>query len=135
MSEVAVFNDNTYPYKEDFRGRVIEIPAKGHVKMEKDEANIFLGTMNQPVLDADGNHTPMGYKMLRVIKGEIPVEQVVEIRCNACGLTFMRQDELDKHILSTHMHELEDKEEAIEAIKPKTRPKPKTARKKIDIDL
>lgn len=69
--EVKVWNDNTHPYKEEFKGKVIEIEPKKFVKMEKDEAVLFLGQFNSIERDADGNPHPKSFKRLRI-------EQVTE---------------------------------------------------------
>lgn len=129
-NEVAVFNDNIYPYKEYFRDRWVEIPSKGHIMMDKDEAQLFLGTMNQPVLDADGNHMAQGFKMLKILNDKAPeLQRKSELVCNACGQVFHDQSLLEKHILAMHVEQLEDKEAAKEAIAKKPLPKgAKTAR-------
>lgn len=66
MPIVKVWNDNSYDYKETFREQKIEIPAKGFIKMEQDEAELFKGTFAGILLDADSNPDPRGFKMIRI---------------------------------------------------------------------
>ena len=114
MSKVAVFNDNVHPYKEVFREKTIEIPPKGHVMMEHDEAVMFLGTMVPPKLGADNEHLPEGFKMLRIIKKkDLEKETKPEkIKCHSCGKEFADQASLDDHIVNEHLDQIEDEEVA-----------------------
>lgn len=64
--EVKVWNDNSHPYTEEFKGQKIEIPAGKFVKMEKEEAILFLGQFNSITRDVHGNPSPKSYKRLRV---------------------------------------------------------------------
>jgi hypothetical protein len=66
--EVKVWNDNTHPYREEFKGNKIDIPAGKFVKMQDDEAVLFLGTMNPMKFDVDGKQDPKSYKKLRIEK-------------------------------------------------------------------
>lgn len=116
-NKVAVFNSNIYPYSERFRDQDILIPAKGHIMMDRDEANIFLGTMNSPVLDVDGNHTPEGYKMLKVL-GEAPQpEEPTKLKCHQCLEEFDSQAQLEGHIVSMHIDKIVDPVVAEELVK------------------
>ena len=121
--QVAVYNGNIYPYKEKFRDEEISIPSKGHIMMDNDEAVLFLGTMNRPVLDADGNHTPEGFKMLKILgAGEAkPVDEVI-LRCAACNNVFGTEGELQSHILASHVNQLDNKEEAVKMMEKEKMP-------------
>ena len=68
MSSVKVWNDNIYPFVDkDFQGKRIEVPAKGCVTMDYDDALKFAGKFNPPIRDADGSgFDPKSYKMIRI---------------------------------------------------------------------
>lgn len=124
--QVAVFNDNIYPYKEKFRDKILEIPAKGHIMMDHDEAKIFLGTFNAPMLDADGNHMPQGYKMLRILGKKLPnLEPVKKLICHQCNMVFDSQADLETHIVALHvdnlMQETDAEKKVVEEIKAKSK--------------
>jgi len=125
--QVAVYNANIYPYKEVFREKEVVIPSKGHIKMARDEAVLFLGTYSPPILNADGVHMPQGYKMLKIL-GIGAKELVTEpdVKCNACGMKFANDSDLEAHVVATHLDQLEP--EAAKEIKEKLPKGAKTAR-------
>jgi len=63
---VKVWNDNTYPYSEKFRGKEVVIEAGKFVEMEYDQAIIFKGTMNTVKRTKDGGFDPRYFKRIRV---------------------------------------------------------------------
>jgi hypothetical protein len=130
-NQVAVFNDNIYPYKEKFKDDEINIPSKGHILMERQEAVQFLGQMNAPVLGADNEHLPQGFKMLRIIQNKKDLEAVESpvIKCHQCNDEFSTQELLDDHIRTEHIDKIEDKDFAKDFSEKKVRPKPKTNRR------
>lgn len=98
--KVKVWNDNVHPYKEKFKGDDFLIPAKSFILMEEDDANMFKGTFNFPVLDSDGNHTPLGFKMIRIealsSSGKSTPEQPKH-RCMACSYHGANASDLSEH--------------------------------------
>lgn len=112
--KVQVWNDNTHKYKETFKGDLIEIPAGGFIHMEEDDAHQFKGTFSPPVLDYDGNHTPAGYKMIRIVKSDQaapePKAEVDPLKCIVCGYKASSKADLAEH-MKTHEHnKVEDPE-------------------------
>lgn len=74
MANYRVYNDNTYPYEEMFKGDKIKIPAKGSIIMPEDDAVMFKGTFSPPVRNADGQALPESYKKIRIelVDGSLP---------------------------------------------------------------
>lgn len=64
--KVKIWNDNTYPYTEEFKGDKIHIEANKYVEMEREEAVLFMGQFNSIVRDVDGNPHPKSFKKLRM---------------------------------------------------------------------
>lgn len=64
--DVKIWNDNVHPYKEKFKGVEIKIDPKTFIKMEREEAVLFLGQFSSIVRDADGAPHPLGFKKLRI---------------------------------------------------------------------
>ena len=70
---VKVWNDNSHPYEEDFRGKKINIPAGKCVEMEEDQAMLFHGSFGKgPRRDVNGNFDPRSFKRIRL---EVPVKK------------------------------------------------------------
>jgi hypothetical protein len=107
IEPVKVWNDNVHPFSQKFKEEQINIPAKGHVKMQWDDAQQFLGTYFQPQLDGSGIQKAESYKMLR-IEGSPPHLQLAEQICAACGDKFASEPDLNAHIDRHHLDELED---------------------------
>lgn len=64
---VKVVNTNSYPYKEVFQSKIIEIPENGgSIVMDKDKAHLFLGTANSVRMNADGTPNKQDYKRLHI---------------------------------------------------------------------
>ena len=118
MPQVRVWNDNRYPYSETFKGQKIEIPPKGFIKMDYEEAIEFKGTYCPIHRDGDGQPLPTSYKMIRV---ETPSEAVVsdedlDLVCHADGSVAANKQELAKK-LKQHEHLAVKDEEAEKATK------------------
>lgn len=125
MALVRVYNDNVYPYDEVFKGDKIHIPSKKFIEMDEFEAIQFRGTFKAPVLDADGNHTAAGFKMIRLekITGEAPAApKVDELQCLACKYKATTKEDFNEHV-KTHSAQMLIDEEAEEAIKMKRKAK------------
>lgn len=102
MAQVKVHNDNIYPYREKFRELDIDIPAKGFIVMDRDEADTFFGTMPPKILKTpDGGPDPRGFKMLRM---ESVGENVYQVKylCNACRIEFPDEQKMVQHSLKDH---------------------------------
>jgi hypothetical protein len=105
---VRVYNRNTYPYREQFKGQMIEIAPKGFIKMDYEEANRFLGQMQPFRRLKDGNQDPTSYKWLEIDKDDRrKVEAILRNEaeekskrvfvCMACSKEFDSKKELLKH--------------------------------------
>lgn len=65
MALVKVWNDNIYPFKQQMKGVVYEVPAGGSIEMEYEEAVDFVGMFSpMPPEDYAGDHREF-HKMLR----------------------------------------------------------------------
>lgn len=122
--KVEVHNLNVYPYKEMFRDRMIEIPAKGFIEMEYGEAVIFKGTMNAVKTDGDGNVLPEYYKKIKIVQDPSEKMELAEQRakrasfkCQACGFQAEDKQELHIHIKEEHVHQLKDPKVAKQLLK------------------
>ncbi len=118
MTKVRVWNENSYPYKENFKGEFINIPPYSYIEMEKDEAVLFKGTFCEPKYDAGGGAIPSSFKKIRIGEiGEIGGnESVPEIKprpfkCQVCGFEGENTIELDKHINEKHLDVMVDQKE------------------------
>lgn len=127
MPMVKVWNDNVHPYKEMFRDQKIEIPSKGFIEMEAGEALIFKGTFSTIVLDADGNPTAEGFKMIRIeefTKNKPEAVKVNPLVCLACSYEAASEKDLQEHVKLSHSHQVaEIDEEAERAIAEKQKNK------------
>lgn len=124
---VRVYNDNTYPYAEKYQGKQINIPAKGFIEMDLNEAHHFLG--NNPGIanrDASGLQDPKTYKMLRIERPQdtkAKMAQEKQHTCNACGKQFHSKEAYESHVEEMHLGSLKDAETAEKIVKRKGRPK------------
>lgn len=121
---VKVVNDNVHPYREKFRGADIYIEPRGFIKMDENEAHLFLGTM-PPNIEVDGNNIqkPTSYKMLRIEKEGQSKPVVPKFKCMADGKEFSSQAELDTYIADNHVEAMIDKD-AKEKVVAKKRGRP-----------
>jgi hypothetical protein len=111
--KVRVWNDNTYPHTEMFKGDRIHIPAKQYVEMEFYEAHEFKGQYTAIKRDFDGNPVPESYKMIRIEKIEgAAAQDAPKVSCQACGKSFLSQHDLDDHIDAEHLDQISDPEVA-----------------------
>ena len=124
MAMVKVWNDNVHPYKEQFRDKNIDIPAKGCIEMEYHEAVLFKGSFSMPILDGDGQHDPRGYKMIRVEEpsfAQIEDSKVDALLCQACRYLAKSKNDLFDHY-KTHAEDHAVDEVAEQEIKRRGRP-------------
>ena len=109
MGLAKVYNDNRYPYKENFKGEIIEIPPKGFIEMDYEDAIQFkcaFPNIITPDFDGAGNQKESSYKMIRV-EGT-PTLAPEAFVCQECGDELANQDALDKHIDRNHLDQLMD---------------------------
>lgn len=97
MPQVRVWNDNTYPFTQEFKGDKISIGPRQFVHMEYFDAMEFKSQFSPIERDGDGQPLPKSYKMIRVeqpgsVEVEAPEKRFV---CHATGKAFATQAELD----------------------------------------
>jgi hypothetical protein len=96
---VKVWNDNHLPFVQDFRGDRIDIPAKGFVEMEYDDANSFLGKPFPMQFDGMGQPKPEGFKQLRIEGGPKFQDTQIAYKCHIDGSLHGSKEELEKYEL------------------------------------
>lgn len=93
MSRAQVWNDNTYPHKESFRGSDISIPPKGFVEMDYDDAVEFKCQFTPIKTDGEKNPLPESFKMIRVVRLDA-AKPVMPLVCHATGKVASSPEEL-----------------------------------------
>lgn len=116
MAQVKVWNDNVYPYSEEFKDQKIMIPAKSFIMMEAGEALLFKGSFAPIQVDADGQPIPQGYKMIRIeetpeMKEELTKSKAEHV-CLVCKYQASSSSDLSEHIKASHQDQLVRDEEA-----------------------
>ena len=89
-----VHNDNIYPYREKFRDDWIEIPAKGFVEMDQDEALYFISAFSPVVRDGQNVPDPKFFKMLRI--EDPPKAEAPSLMNHATGVQASSIEELNR---------------------------------------
>ena len=116
-NEVKVWNRNTFDYKERFKGEDIFIKAGGFVKMDRWEANQFLGTYVPIKKNKDEQQDPMSFKYLEIDQEDLKrirdqqsgaTDQQKTFVCHACSKEFLTKNGLLKHIKTKHISEMAD---------------------------
>jgi hypothetical protein len=103
MARVKVWNDNVHAHREEFKGQMVEIPAKSFIEMDYEDAVDFRGAFTPPKIKADGTHCPTGYKMIRVEQPTEPLFRETPLVNHATGQIAATQEELNK-LLATVAH-------------------------------
>ena len=114
-AQVKVWNDNDYPYRENFKGTVIEIPPKKFIEMDYEDAIEFKSSFPNliaPDFDSAGNQKKTSYKMIRVDGRPSDEDEKSEYVCMSCKDVFGSEEALEIHIDKHHLGELEDQEVA-----------------------
>ena len=101
MGLSRVYNDNSYPFRQEYKGKMIEIAASDFVEMEREEAVIFKGLFYRPEYDASDVQKAQSYKKLRVVH-EDEIEQEAKSTCMICGEKFDEDKELAGHLKKEH---------------------------------
>lgn len=111
--KVKVWNDNTYPHKETFRGETIEIGAGQFIEMEYMDAVQFKGQMSPIIRDADGAPTKKSFKMIRIEEPKVVDAKAAasdaDLICQMCSYKAKDQVDLAKHILENHSESFAEK--------------------------
>lgn len=112
--QVRVWNDNTYPHTEEFKGEKVTIPARGHVMMEWSEAHEFKGRYTPIIRDGGNQPKPESFKMIRIesVSGDQAVAAAAGFPCQACGKSYESQRVLDTHIDEQHLDAMADQDVA-----------------------
>jgi hypothetical protein len=73
---VRVWNKNTLPYEENFKGQDIKIPANSYIEMNPHEAVEFKSNMGrQPVFLKGGVPDPAGFKKIVIEEIDDTIEE------------------------------------------------------------
>lgn len=128
MAMVKLWNDNVHPYKEKFREKDFNIPAKSYIKLEAGEAHLLLTSFIPIMIDHDGKPDPRGFKMLRIepITAEMEEEKAdpkSELVCQACRYEGASAKDLAEHVKAQHSDQLLVDEEAEAAMRAKKKAK------------
>jgi hypothetical protein len=92
--QAKVFNDNTYPHTERFKGKEITIGSFEWIEMDHDEALEFIGQYTPILTDGENNPLPQYRKMLRVEKFGPSIAPPLPLVCHATGKFASDQNEL-----------------------------------------
>lgn len=116
-----VYNDNTFPHKEYFKGETVSIPAGEFIEMDYDEAIEFRGQFTSIVRDADNQPKKESFKMIRVVPLGNHLDAASKSdpnKCLGCGKTLGSQGELAQHIFDVHPEQMDpaSKDEAVKAL-------------------
>lgn len=101
MPNVRVWNDNTYPFSQEFKGEKITIGPRQFKVMEYYEAMEFKSAFSPIERDGDGQALPRSYKMIRVEQPAGGAEDFDETEddkkfvCHATGVKYATQAEAD----------------------------------------
>ena len=110
---VKIHNKNEYDFVEKFRGRDIYIKSGGNVKMDYEEAHLFLGQMPQFRRRKDGTQDPTSFKKLvmdaddrrrveLVLRNEVEEKAKKVFVCMACKKEFTSKKDLIRHSEEEH---------------------------------
>lgn len=132
---VKVWNDNTYPFKQNLHNVEYKIPAGEYIELDEEEADKLLKAFSPIKVDYDGRALPSSYKKLRIDKED--KEKAIRSReargktghyvCQACGYIASNKWELNGHVQDLHKDQFEDPEEALASLEED---KPKRGRSK-----
>lgn len=110
MGQVRVYNENKYPYKENFKGEMITIEPGEYVVMDEKKAHMFTGTYAPAKKTPMGDDDPMYFKKLRVepVDQSVPEKEETKFICNADGTEHATKDALEKYERENHLDKLAD---------------------------
>lgn len=121
MAQVKVWNDNTHPYSETFKGNEVKIPAKDFIEMEYYDAHEFKGTYKSIQRDGDNQPLPQSFKMIRIEEpsAEKIDAKIEENKCVACSYRGQNAKDLFDHTVTAHAAQAVVDDEAEKALKAK----------------
>lgn len=126
MALVDVVNRNTHPFNATFKGDKISIPAGGKIKMDHEDAVVFLGEKSPILRDGNDQQKPESYKRL-FIEGVVALgTDQAKFTCHMDGKVFDSKAALDAYVEANHSESLEDPLVA-EAMKKNKGGRPKAA--------
>lgn len=122
--KVKVWNDNVYPFEQEYKGKRYKIESKKYIEMDQEEASQLLKSYSPIKVDHGNMPLPQSYKMLRVDQGDLDkIKRMAEARtkagsymCQACGYIANSKWELSGHIQDMHQDQWEDPEEALKEV-------------------
>lgn len=124
MPKVRVYNENTFPYDDEFKGEKIHIPAKGYIEMDYYDAFEFKGAFKSPKRDGDGQPLPSSFKMIRIDEtAQAPEVLSKEHACIACKYKAGTAAALEAHVKEAHSEQTVVDEEAEREIKARRKAK------------
>lgn len=126
MAMVKVFNDNKYPYKENFKGENIVIEPGKFITMDYYEAIEFRGTYSPIRRDANEQPMPTSFKMIRIddTLDSVPEVKVDENKCLVCNYKAASKADLDEHMKLAHADQAVVDQEAEAEIVARRRGRP-----------
>jgi hypothetical protein len=99
-----VWNDSDKPYKEDFKGVMMEVPPRAFIEMDSQEASEFLAQFVAPKRDGMGtflNSKPLRKVIVPSSEG-VKNETVPEDYCIICNKQFGSKGFLAAHFSKMH---------------------------------
>lgn len=121
MSLVKVWNDNDLDFRQDYKGNVVFIPAKGFIEMDWDEAIAFKSYPYPMQFDGMGQQLKSSFKMIRVEGKRDTSTQVVMFRCHKDGSLHASKEALTAYEAELGSEVFADPEGAAIAKKAKAR--------------
>lgn len=112
---VKVYNDNTHPLSEEFKGETIVIAPGEFIEMDRGEATLFKGQFKTPKFLASGVQDPATFKQIRIVPlddgvPDAPKRAVESYVCQACGFEAKNKAGLTAHIRHNHAEQMLDED-------------------------
>lgn len=112
--KVKVWNDDTREYVEEYNGKMIRIPPKGFIVMERGDATGFMGKYKPIKINGQTGEHVQRKKLRRefIEEREDTRENNQEVKKHKCmidGKEFNSEEELVKYVKDNHMDRLADK--------------------------
>ena len=108
--KVQVWNDKDMDHSEKWQGKLLNIPAKGFIEMEADEAHDFKCQFYPPYVDANGVQLKSSFKRIRIVGDIKKVESNLDLKCNACNYQAPTKESLEDHVIAKHADQATDKD-------------------------
>lgn len=111
MNLAKVWNDNTLPFEQMFKGEKVSIPAKSFIEMEFEEAMSFKSKGHRMEFDGMGQQKPESFKMIRVEGRPDTGNQVTAFKCHADGSLHATKESLNDYVQKNHVQKQVEPEE------------------------